>query len=96
MDDGHAFLPDPSEDGRSLTDTGDAANDFGEELGEEYLLAATGNIDVGEQEFGRASETENGGPYLEVDASEELADDVDEANPPGATRQPFPTAMRGA
>lgn len=96
MDDGHAFLPDPSEDGRSLFDTGDSANDFAEGLGEEFLFAATGNIDIGEQELSGVSVTEIGGPFIEVEASEELADDVDETNPPGATREPFPTAMRGS
>ena len=95
-DDGHAFLPDPF--GTPTDDApgeDDAAGDLAEDLGEEFVTAATGNVDVGEQMLTNVSESENGGPYTTSSGAEEFADDVDENNPPGATREPFPTPMRG-
>lgn len=95
-DDGNAFLPDPfatTDPQLELDD--DAANAFAEELGEEFVVGATGNVDISEQEQERLSDDEVGGPFVNVAASREMADDIDGSNPLDATREPFPTAMRG-
>jgi hypothetical protein len=99
-DDGNAFLPDPlGETGQhvDVKDRGedDAPTDFGDELAQEMLTAATGNIDMAEQQLDQVSSTEVGGPFVISSEEDELVDDVDPNNPPGATREPFPTAMRG-
>lgn len=99
-DDGNAFLPDPhGETGQhaDLKDQGedDAPTDFGDELAQEMLTAATGNIDIGEQQLDQVSPTETGGPFVISSEDDEMIDDVDGNNPPDATREPFPTAMRG-
>ena len=95
-DDANAFFPDPyatTDPELELDD--DAAGAFAEELAEEFVVAATGNVDVSEQEQERRSDDEVGGPFVNVSASREMADDVDASNPADATREPFPTAMRG-
>jgi hypothetical protein len=95
-DDANAFLPDPfatTDPQLELDD--DAAGAFAEELGEEFVVGVTGNIDISEQEQDRLSEDETGGPFVNVSASREMADDIDDSNPVDATREPFPTAMRG-
>ena len=38
---------------------------------------------------------EVGGPFLEEEGIEEVALGTDPSNPEDATREPFPTAMRG-
>ena len=95
-DDANAFIPDPADGPRPTNADEDAAEAFAEELGEEFVVGITGNVDISEQEQDRLSEDENGGPFLNVAGSRELADDIDESNPAEATREPFPTAMRGA
>ena len=35
---------------------------------------------------------DRGGPFVVTTGGEEFADDVDESNPEGATREPFPRA----
>jgi hypothetical protein len=97
-DDGHAFVEDPTEHEAPPTQAGedaDAADSLAEELAEEFVVAATSNEDVGEQRFEQESVSEVGGPFLEVSSGAELVDDADANNPPGTTRAPFPTAMRG-
>lgn len=98
-DDGNAFLPDPHSDQGAGTaassDDDDASADLGGELAAEFLTAATGNIDMGEQQLDQVSDNEIGGPFVISDEEHEMADDVDGTNPIDATREPFPTAMRG-
>ncbi|MBL9027092.1 MAG: hypothetical protein JNL21_33160 [Myxococcales bacterium] len=96
-DDGHAFIQDPTEHEAPPKDAEhepDAAGSLAEELGEEFVVAATSNEDMGEQRFEQTSVTEVGGPFLDEDGGREIVDDNDSNNPPGATREPFPTAMR--
>ncbi len=95
VDDGHAFLGDPS-DGDPLPVPGevDAAQDLAGELGNEFMVSVTSNADMGEQTLSQINVSEVGGPFLEVGAQEEVADDNDANNPPGATKEPFPTPMR--
>ena len=95
-DDANAFLPDPyatTDPELELDD--DAAGAFAEELGEEFIVGATGNVDISEQEQERLSDDEVGGPFVNVSAAREMADDIDGSNPADATREPFPTPMRG-
>lgn len=96
-DDGRAFLPDPYGDGgvTSMESAGDGPSDFAEELGESFVTAATGNVDIAEQTLDRVTEGELGGPYVVVDGAEELALGTDPANPVDAERAPFPAPMRG-
>ncbi len=96
-DDANAFLPDPfatTDPELALRD--DAAGAFAEELGEEFVVGITGNVDISEQVRDRLSDDETGGPFVNVAASREMADDIDGSNPADATREPFPTAMRGS
>lgn len=96
-DDGHAFLGDPSDGDRvpsGRPDEPDAAYELAGELGTEFNIACTANEDLSEQTFEQISLTEVGGPFVGVAAREEVADDLDPNNPPGATVEPFPTPMR--
>lgn len=96
-DDAHAFVKDPAEHeapAKTPEDDDDAAGSLAEELGEEYVVAATANEDIGEQQYEDTSVTEVGGPFLDEDGGREVIDDADANNPPGATKEPFPTAMR--
>lgn len=94
-DDGTAFIPDPYDvSGRTLDDE-DVAGDFAEELGQEFVTGATANVDITEQELDRLQESDFGGPFTVTTENEELALDIDPSNPVDATREPFPTAMRG-
>jgi hypothetical protein len=95
-DDGRAFLPDPHGDDRGVNaGADDIPSDFAEELGESFVTAATGNVDVTEQVQDRVDMSETGGPYVVVDGAQELALDTDAANPADASREPFPSPMRG-
>lgn len=98
-DDAHAFLPDPYDTDPMMfakANPDDAASDLAEEMGEEFVTAATANLDVAEQELERVQEGEFGGPFTQSSANEEIANDEDANNPPGATREPFPSPMRAA
>jgi len=95
-DDAHAFIPDPYDMTANETVPDDSAIAFAEELAEEYVTSLTGNVDVSEQQLDQASSGEYGGPYTLSSANEEIAmDDGDLSNPPDATREPFPSPMRG-
>jgi len=89
-DDGDAFLPDPG------TGPIRAADELAETLAEEFLESATSAEEVTEDVRDALMAEELGGPFIEDRASLEIVDDADANNPPGATREPFPTAMRGA
>lgn len=96
-DGGDAFLPDPLGEGtqrKAAEDGDDASTDFGDELGQEFVNAVTGNVDMAEQQFDQVDPAETGGPYVITSDDEELADDVDATNPAEATREPYPTPMR--
>lgn len=62
-DDGHAFLPDPLEDGvPASTD-----DDLAEALAEEFVMAATSAEEVTEDVRDGVVTEELGGPFIEVD-----------------------------
>jgi hypothetical protein len=83
-DDANAFLPEGAKH---------ANDDLSEMLAEEYLEAATSGEEPDEERMDASVPEEIGGPFVETSAEEELADDVDETNPPDATREPVPRAM---
>jgi len=62
---------------------------LGEDLGEAVVRHATGGDDEVE-ELDQSVPEESGGPFVSTAAEEEFADDYDESNPPGSTREPFP------
>jgi len=83
-DDGDAFFPDPGGGPAHVSD------DLAEGLAEGYLASATSAEDQGEQRHEQAVEEEIGGPFVPSTAGREFADDVDESNPRGSRREPFP------
>ena len=87
-DDGHAFLPDFGEGPMFTTDQ------LAETLAEEFLSSATSAEESGEDFRDAVFPEEYGGPFVVATAREEIANDEDAANPVGATREPFPTAVR--
>lgn len=89
LDSGNAFLPDPRRTGRLEPRDSVAAL-----VGQGFVSSATNAEDVREDVLDGVTIDEYGGPFLEVDGSEELADDEDESNPADATKEPFPTAVR--
>jgi hypothetical protein len=89
MDDGHAFLPDPTEG-----EPARSPEELSETLAEEFVQAATSAEEASEDRRDEFATEEIGGPFLEATANEEFADDEDTANPKDATKEPFPTAIR--
>ncbi len=90
-DDGNAFLPDPTSGNRSATDV-----DLAEELAEDFVAGATSNDDAASNDREEVQVEEIGGPFLEEEENDEVALGTDASNPSDATREPFPTAMRGS
>ena len=62
-----------------------------EGLGEQFVGAITSGEEQGEEALDALSPEEAGGPFIVTKGKTEFADDVDESNPEGATREPFPT-----
>ena len=61
-----------------------------EELGEGFLRSATGAEDNEDETLEQVVPEESGGPFIVTTGATEFADDTDESNPVGATREPFP------
>lgn len=89
MDDGHAFLPDPTEG-----EPAHSPEEISETLAEEYLQSATSAEEASEDRRDEFATEEVGGPFVPVSSNEEFADDEDAMNPRDATKEPFPTAIR--
>jgi hypothetical protein len=85
LDDGCAFLPDPSEGAHARR-----TNALGEMLAEEFLESATAGEEVVEDERGEMDIEEVGGPFTGSSASEEFAYGTDDSNPDGAPAEAFP------
>jgi hypothetical protein len=88
-DDADAFFPDPDGGPARVSD------DLAETLGESFIEAATTGEDVGDEVGDQVVPEEVGGPFVEAEASREFADDVDEANPEDAEKEPLPRAVAG-
>jgi hypothetical protein len=88
-DDGNAFIPDPGEGPARAPD------DLAESMAEEFVEAATTGEDRDEELLDATFPEEIGGPFVETAAAEELIDDVDDGNPPDATREPLPLPVAG-
>lgn len=87
-DDANAFLPDPGMGPARVDD------DLAENLAEEFIVAVTSAEEPAEDVRDEVVAEEQGGPFLEVPASEEFDSKPDASNPPDAAREPFPRAVR--
>jgi hypothetical protein len=67
-----------------------SADSNAEECAEDFVMTVTSGEDGGEAGHDEETDEERGGPFVETRASAEFAYDVDESNPAGATREPFP------
>jgi hypothetical protein len=61
-----------------------------QELGTEFVETVTSGEDEGVELRDEAVTEELGGPFVPSTAGKEFADEPDESNPEGATREPFP------
>jgi hypothetical protein len=69
-------------------------DDLAEELGEEYVEAATSGEQSSEDTRDAELPEESGGPFVQTSAATEFAYDTDASNPKDAKRAPFPTTGR--
>jgi hypothetical protein len=79
----------PPDDDRGFIDESSEEDPLGEELGEAFVRHATSGDDEIEA-LDQPVPEETGGPWVTTSAEEEFADDYDESNLPGSTREPFP------
>jgi hypothetical protein len=68
----------------------DADGGLGEELGQRTVLDATTGDDPIADELDADVLEDQGGPFVETSAAQELAAGVDDSNPIDADREPFP------
>jgi hypothetical protein len=61
-----------------------------QELGTEFVETVTSGEDAGVELRDELVTEEEGGPFVTTTIGQEFADDPDESNPVGATREPFP------
>jgi hypothetical protein len=71
-------------------DRGFAKDALSDELGEEFVETVTSGEDEGTEIRDQDVTEELGGPFTVTTGGTEFARDVDESNPKGATREPFP------
>jgi hypothetical protein len=70
---------------------GDRRDDaLAQELGREFVETVTSGEDEGIELRDKLVSEEVGGPFVTTTRGQEFADDTDESNPVGATREPFP------
>lgn len=70
---------------------GARSNDaLAEELGEEWVQTATSGEDEAEERFSQEVPEDRGGPFVVTTGGQEFAEGVDESNPKGSKREPFP------
>ena len=84
MDGGRAFLPDLG-DGQNRR----VKDDLAEELGEEFVAAATSGESTDDARDETLTE-EEGGPFVTTSAESQYAGGTDASNPEDAEREPFP------
>ncbi len=68
-----------------------SSDDLAERLGEDFVSSATSGEAEAEASMDQIVPEETGGPFQITRAVDELVDDIDESNPEGSTREPFPT-----
>jgi len=66
-------------------------DDLAEQLGEDFVAAATSGRDVGQERLDQEVPEEEGGPFVETTGKVEFARGTDASNPRSAEREPFPT-----
>lgn len=66
-----------------------------EELGEAFVEGATSGEGAGPERLDRVVAFEEGGPFVLTPAWQEFAGGVDDSNPRGSTKEPFPRALGG-
>lgn len=89
MDGATAFLPDPTAIGHRRV-----KDEFAEELGEEFVSAATSGESVDDARDATVPE-EDGGPFITTNAKDEYGQGTDASNPADAEREAFPTTRGG-
>ena len=65
-------------------------DDLAEQLGEQFVGAATSGEDEREESFNEVVPEERGGPFVPSTAGTEFAEGTDASNPVDAKREPFP------
>jgi hypothetical protein len=63
---------------------------LGQELGREFVETVTSGEDEGNEVRDKFVTEEVGGPFVPSTRGQEVAEEADESNPEGATREPFP------
>jgi hypothetical protein len=61
-----------------------------QELGREFVETVTSGEDEGVELRDEVVTEEVGGPFVTTTRGQEIAEEPDESNPPGSTREPFP------
>jgi hypothetical protein len=61
-----------------------------QELGREFVETVTSGEDEGNEVRDKFVTEEVGGPFVTSTRGQEIAEDADESNPEGSTREPFP------
>ena len=79
-------------EGRAFVSATSSTDSSAAESGQEFVWTVTSGIDAGEPGLDVETSEERGGPFVESNARLEFAYGTDESNPPGSTREPFPTS----
>ena len=78
-------------DDRAFLDGGARGSDsLAEEMGAEFVEAATSGEDQNQDVRGQEVTEEVGGPFVETSGATEFASGTDASNPEGTAREPFP------
>jgi hypothetical protein len=80
---------------RAFLDRAYTDDDLSEGLGEAFVEGATSGEGAESERHERVGAFEDGGPFVLTDARREFAQGIDDSNPPGSTKEPFPRAVGG-
>jgi hypothetical protein len=80
----------PADDDQAFLSRTRTSDDLAEELGEEFVEAATTGEYEAEESLNRSVSEERGGPFVPSTGGAEFAGGTDASNPKGARREPFP------
>ena len=78
------------DDDRAFLVGKNAEDPTAQELGREFVETVTSGEDEGNELRDQFVSEEIGGPFVPSTSGQEIAEDTDESNPEGATREPFP------